>query len=152
MFKRILTICICCFLLLGCKPAIAETLPVLTKQAVFTADCNTVSVDGQSYTVDACPFIEKDRIFLPLRFVGEVMGASVDWQNSEAVLNISGKTLILKQDELFLNNNGKYELMDVTPVIVPPGRVCLPARYVCEAAGYKVNWNQNERSMTIFRG
>ena len=151
MFKKCLALCLG-LLLLNPNPAFAETLPALKQQAVFTVDSNTVTVDKKEFIVDAKPYIEKDRTFLPVRFLAETLGIKVTWINNEVVLTRPGKTIILKQGEIFLNNDGKYELMDVAPVIVPPGRICLPARYVCEAAGYKVSWEPDTRTMIIARG
>lgn len=147
----------CCILLLFSSNVVLAqdpTLPPLTKKAVFTVNSNTVQVDGADYVIDAPPFIEKNRTLLPFRYLGEVLGAEVLWDGAdqEATLKLqNGGVLILKIGEIFLNNNGKYELMDVVPSIVPPGRICLPARYVCEAADYNVVWDQDTQQMTVKR-
>ena len=39
--------------------------------------------------------------------------------------------------------------MDTTPVIVPPGRTMLPARFIAEALGDTVNWNSATQQVTI---
>lgn len=130
------------------------TLPPLRKQAVFIVNQSVVQVDGVGFNIDVSPYIEKNRIFLPARQLGEALGADVIWNEAgkEATLKLqNGKVLILKIGEIFLNNNGKYELMDVVPTVIPPGRICLPARYVCEAAGYNVLWEKDTQQMTVKR-
>ncbi len=130
------------------------TLPPLQKKAVFTVNQSAVQVDEAGFTIDVSPYIEKDRIFLPARYLGEVLGAEVIWNEAdkEAAFKLqNGKVLILKIGEIFLNNNGKYELMDVAPAVIPPGRICLPARYVCEAAGYNVVWEKDTQQMIVKR-
>ncbi len=158
--KRFLrTIVICLTLVLFCgntNAALAQepTLPLLQKKAVFTIDHNIVRVDDAIFTIDASPYIEKGRTLLPLRYLGEVIGAEVKWNGNskEATLKLqNGKVLILKAGEIFLNDNGKYELMDSAPAIVPPGRICLPARYVYEAAGYSVVWEQDTQQVIVTR-
>lgn len=39
--------------------------------------------------------------------------------------------------------------MDVAPLLAPPVRACLPARYVAEAFGYKVEWDEKEQVVVI---
>ena len=154
IFKTVI-ICLLLILLSG-NAALAQetTLPPLQKKAIFMVNHNVVQVDDAAFTIDASPYIEKGRTFIPLRYLGEVIGAEVKWDggSKEATLKLqNGKVLILKSGEIFLNNNGKYELMDVAPVIVPPGRICLPARYVYEAAGYNVVWDKDTQQVTVRR-
>lgn len=127
----------------------AECLPALENEAVFNIDNQTVTVDGSDYLIDVQPFIKDERTFLPVRFLGETLGAEVEWINNEAVLKLPEQSITLKPGTFFINNNGSYELMNTVPYIISPGRLCLPARYVCEAAGYRVDWNPEKRSMTI---
>lgn len=154
-FLKAIVICLTLVLFHG-NIALAQepTLPPLQKRTVFTVNHNVVQVDNVPFTIDASPYIEKGRTFLPLRYLGEVIGAEVKWDggSQEATLKLqNGKVLILKAGEIFLNNNGKYELMDVAPAIIPPGRICLPARYVYEAAGYNVVWEQDTQQVTVTR-
>lgn len=139
-------------LIFSVNTAFATTLPTLKSEAVFTLNSTTVKVDGVNYKIDSAPYLEKDRTFLPFRYLGEILGAEVAWDevSREATLELqNGVTLILKTGELFINDNGKYKLMDVVPAIVPPGRICLPARYVVESAGYNVFWEQSTQQMIV---
>lgn len=36
-------------------------------------------MDIEFYTLDSCPFIENSRTYLPIRFIAEQLGATVDW-------------------------------------------------------------------------
>lgn len=149
MKKRIL---LTLLLLLFNASAVMAELPALNSEAVFTLNSTMVQIDQVNHQIDSAPYIEKDRTFLPLRALGEVIGAEVSWNevNKEATLKLqNGKTLILKTGEIFINDNGKYKLMDVVPAIVPPGRICLPARYVIETAGYTVIWQQESQQMMV---
>jgi len=138
-----------CLLFLICNPVMAaEPLPVLEKKAVFTVNSDVVIIDSQPYAMDASPFIEKDRVFLPLRYMSEVVGATAEWQENEIVLNLPNKTIIFKENELLMNNNGQYEPISVAPVIAD-GQIYLPVRYVGEAAGYKVKWDPDAKTAII---
>jgi len=50
---------------------------------------------------------------------------------------------------LTLDVNGQAQGMDTAPMIVPPGRTELPARFVAQAFGYIVDWNPMSQTMTI---
>ena len=39
--------------------------------------------------------------------------------------------------------------MDTAPVIVPPGRTMLPARFVAQAVGDAVSWDAANRTVTV---
>jgi len=60
----------------------------------------------------------------------------------------SGINLLLKVGDNVLVNNGTSVQMDTSPVI-QNGRTLLPIRYIAEAIGAKVEWNQEEQKVTI---
>lgn len=48
-----------------------------------------VSVDGQEVSLDIPAFIDDGRTLVPLRFVTEAMGATVDWDESKHIVSIT---------------------------------------------------------------
>jgi hypothetical protein len=50
---------------------------------------NQATVNGQPQTIDVAPFIIGASTYVPLRFVSEALGASVDWDESTHVVSIS---------------------------------------------------------------
>ena len=50
---------------------------------------NQATVNGQPQTIDVAPFIIGASTYVPLRFVSEALGASVDWDESNHVVSIS---------------------------------------------------------------
>jgi len=75
---------------------------------------NQATVDGQSQTLDSPPFVEGSRTLVPLRFVAQALGASVDWNNDTSTVTINGGRG---------GNNGNYRGN-------PPMRPMNPASYV----------------------
>jgi len=148
MHKKIIGICLA-ICLSGAQPTMAQNLPALKTKAIFTIDNYQVNIDGQDFNVDAAPFVVHGRTYLPIRFLGDALGAETRWKNGEMMLIAQDRIISLKPDTLFINVDGKYQLMDVVPITVPPGRVCLPARYVCEAAGYAVAWDNTLNAMVV---
>lgn len=109
-----------------------------------------VYVEGQKVLFDVPPQTINDRTMVPIRAIFEVMGATVNWDNStQTAICTKGNTVV----KMTLNskteyiNDVSYE-MDVTPVIVD-SRILAPARYVAEAFGYFVNWDNNTKSVHI---
>lgn len=79
---------------------------------------NQATVDGQSQTLDSPPFVEGSRTLVPLRFVAQALGASVDWNNNTSTVTINGG-----RGGNHNGNNGNYNGN-------PPMRPMNPATYV----------------------
>lgn len=48
----------------------------------------TATVDGQQQTIDVAPFIIGASTYVPLRFVSQALGATVNWDNANRVVGI----------------------------------------------------------------
>ncbi len=114
-----------------------------------------IVIDGEQLMFpDAQPFIDNNnRTQTPARFIGEALGATVTWNqtkqqakfvkdNSELLINIGSKTYQL---------NGKDRTMD-TEAIINNDRTFVPARYVAEAFGAEVSWDQKVKTVYIKSG
>jgi hypothetical protein len=75
---------------------------------------------------------------------------NIKWLAAEqkVVLTKDGKVISLTIGSLVLDNSGTKSNMDAAPVI-RNGYTYLPARYVAEAFGYQVGWEQNSRSVLV---
>ena len=93
---------------------------------------------------------------LPIRPVVEALGGEIDFEPHSKTITISlRRTKITMQ----LNNpeakvNGITVLIDpdnpnVVPLVVPPGRTLVPLRFVAESLGCKVDWEPNEKLITL---
>lgn len=110
-----------------------------------------VYIDGTEVGFpDVKPYISDNRTFVPIRFISEQLGASLNW-NSEA-----GTIVITKDDEsvkLIIGSkevikNGAPGSMDVAPVITD-GRTMVPLRFVSEQLGATVEWDAVSNSALI---
>lgn len=110
----------------------------------------TVYLEGIEVDFDVKPQTVNNRTMVPLRAIFEAMGADVTWQEStKTVISVKDNTRV----KMTLNSTTEYidgvaYEMDVPPVIVD-GRMLVPARYVAEAFGYYVNWDQQTKSVLI---
>ncbi len=125
---------------------------------MFSIGSNVVYVDGYKWPkdLDTAPFItENDRTMVPFRFIGERLGATLDYspkpvegEKAKPVEKVwyeidsatEGHVLV----EVWMNkatakkNREPYE-MDQAPFI-KNGRTVVPVRFVTEMLGAKVEW------------
>ncbi|MEI6310164.1 MAG: copper amine oxidase N-terminal domain-containing protein [bacterium] len=106
-------------------------------------------VDTTPKQMDTAPVILESRTFLPIRYVAQELGATVDWVQSEqkVTLTFSGKKIELWIGQNSASVNGSFVLIDpsnpaVIPFIQPPGRTMMPLRFISENMGCKVEWFQ----------
>ena len=117
-----------------------------------------VGIRGQKQFLeaDAVPFLRDGRTFVPVRYLALALGVpegNINWPPASqkvTLANYSG-TVSLTVGSNILDNGGRPVKMDVEPLLLPPGRVYLPARYVAEAFGYLVNWDEQEQAVVISR-
>lgn len=110
---------------------------------VLQIGSKNASISGKAVTVDPPPYIKSGTTLVPLRFISEAFGASIDWQPKQ------GKgTIIIKLKEHLIQIeiantqalvNGKTMTLVVAPEIVN-GRTFVPLRFISEAFGAKVEW------------
>ena len=124
--------------------------------AFAESDKITVTLDNEVLAFDVEPQIMNDRTMVPLRAIFEKLGALVTWDGeNRSILSTkdnkeTGETTIIMMqidnNKMFINND-VIEL-DAVPVIVSD-RTLVPLRAVSEAFGYTVDWNQDEKLVTI---
>ncbi len=125
-----------------------------SNQAAFVVGRNDYSVNGAVYRMDVAPFIERERVFVPLRYLAYALGVSeknVVWDASSQTieLHVDEKIIKLTLDNqiININNNINYR-MDTSPVL-RNGRLFLPAMWVAEALGYATGWDEKYQALLI---
>lgn len=100
--------------------------------------------------LDVPPFIENDRTLVPLRFVGEAMGAEFAWDEADRRVTYTRdeQEIVLWIDEKKALLNGQEQELDVSPRIVR-NRTVVPLRFVGEALGAEFHWDGENRRITI---
>lgn len=122
-----------------------ERIGFVIGQAAYT-------VDDFTYTMDAAPFIQEGRTYVPLRYLGYALGAEVGWYPEAGKVSVSrGATTV----ELFVGRkamviNGAERAIDVAPLL-RGGRTYLPARFVAEAFGYRATWDAAAQAVVLTR-
>jgi hypothetical protein len=60
-----------------------------TKTIILHVNDQHATVDGNDYVMDAAPMKMMDRVFVPLRFLGETLGAEVKWEPTSYAVYIN---------------------------------------------------------------
>lgn len=130
---------------------LAVSLAISSMICVSAADEGIrVYLEGSKINFDVPPQTINDRTMVPIRAIFEAMGANVDWDDiTQTAISTKDSTTV----KMTLNSTTEYindtaYTMDVTPVIIN-GRTLAPARYVAEAFGYYVNWDEMTQSVLI---
>ena len=122
---------------------------LLISTTVF-AKAPSIEIDGKIIKTDAAPFIEKDRTFVPIRFIGEALNYKVDWNKDKNLVTIKNndrQILMTIGDTNITVNNEKIK-NDVAPLI-KKDRTYVPLRFVAENMNLKVNWDGKEKKVII---
>jgi hypothetical protein len=144
------------------KKTVEKTITVVyepkTLSIMLTVDKKVAIVEGVEKIMDVAPFIDKNsnRTLVPIRFVSEFLGGTVDWNATTRTVTIKfGKNINNEglEIELTIGNtalyvNGKEVKTDVAPLI-KDSRTFVPLRFIAETMGFNVEWNSANRSIAI---
>lgn len=110
----------------------------------------TVTLNGSKIDFDVQPQLINNRTMVPLRKIFEAMDIYVEWDaNTQTVSAADDNTIITaKINDYNLYVNGIPKLLDVPPMIVD-GRTLVPARFIAESFGGKVDWNGTTKTVAI---
>lgn len=115
-------------------------------------DKKVAKINGESCSLDAAPFIKNGRTLVPIRFIAEAFGATVQWDGINKtvtiILDSKGIKIILRIDNEIALVNNKEMTLDVPPTI-KENRTFVPLRFIAEAFGSEVQWDPNEKKVTI---
>ncbi len=116
----------------------------------LTINNKTAYIGEQSHTLEVAPFMVDGRTMVPFRFIGEALGAAVDWEpTTKTVSYILGDTTIkFPIGSTTITINGKTTTVDV-PAALVNGRTFVPVRMVSEQLGATVDWNASTKQVNI---
>ncbi len=102
-----------------------------------------VKVNGKQLAFDVPPVIQDGRTLVPLRTIFEELGATVEWEaGTQTIKARRGETeLSLQVGNHEATVNGQRVILEVPPRL-QKGRTLVPLRFVSEALGAEVEWNQ----------
>ena len=86
---------------------------------IFTVGQKSYTVGGQSFAMDASPFISNGRLLVPERYLADALGVQTSWDAAAQTITItkSGTTIELTIGSTSIAANGKTSQMDTAPCI-----------------------------------
>ena len=125
-----------------------------THKTVLHRAAIKVTIDGNQLDFpDQGPRLLGGRVVVPMRGIFEKLGASVEWNQEEnMVVATRGETRIeMPIGKKTVNVGGKMVELD-QPAVVVNGRAMVPLRFISEALGARVEWNEAQVLVSISSG
>ncbi|MBE3585408.1 MAG: copper amine oxidase N-terminal domain-containing protein [Thermoanaerobacter sp.] len=121
----------------------------LVKSVVFVLGFKEYFINNQTPGVkmDVAPYEESGRTFVPVRYLSNALGVTdknIKWYEKQQLVRLSepGFPVVeLTVGKKQIKSNNEVKEIDVAPK-VKYGRTFLPARWVAEALGYEVDFDQ----------
>ncbi len=126
--------------------------------STFVIGSTTYTVNDESLTMDAAPYISNGRTMLPVRYVADALGITgpnIIWDVNLKTVTLSknGVVLQIAVNSDYMTVNGVKVILDEdnpgTVAENKDGRVYLPVREMCEQFGYDISWNAGSQTVTI---
>ncbi|MGZ3496082.1 MAG: copper amine oxidase N-terminal domain-containing protein [Vulcanimicrobiaceae bacterium] len=111
----------------------------------------TIVVNGSTVTFDQPPIERAGRVFVPLRGVFERLGASVVYANGVINAQGNGRSVSLHIGSTQATVNGQPSYLDQAPFLVG-ARTLVPLRFVAQALGAQVNYDNGAQTVYINNG
>lgn len=110
----------------------------------------TVKINGKEQTFAQPPVIVNGSTLVPLRGIFEALGAEVNWdEKTQTVTAVKGSvTVVLKIGSGVATKNGTMVRLDQPPQLVN-GSTMVPIRFVSEALGANVTWDEATKTVNI---
>jgi hypothetical protein len=108
-------------------------------------------VGGRPVSFDVPPFTLNGRTFCQVRPLSEAMGATVSWDQGAQMVTIQRESLKAQcqvGSEVGIVNDRPYLLED-PPLFMGADSVVVPVRFISEALGYQVSWNQMAQQVNL---
>ncbi|MDU2243545.1 MAG: copper amine oxidase N-terminal domain-containing protein, partial [Paenibacillus sp.] len=128
-------------------------IPMFQQTTAQAATPISIYIDGSRLTTDQAPVVISGRVMLPLRAIFEALDATVNYNQTLQTVTAhkDGTTIVLKLKSRSATINNEAVLLDV-PAQSIKGRTMVPVRFVSEALGQQVGWNNSTKIVTINSG
>ncbi|TLS50791.1 hypothetical protein FE782_19035 [Paenibacillus antri] len=116
-----------------------DVYPSIPDIVIYLHD-ERVYAGGKYRDLPAPAYVEASRTMVPLRFITEYLGATVDWNETERMIDVilAGKSVRLTVDSDKADISGKELILDAPPRIVN-GTTFVPLRILSEQFGLRVD-------------
>ncbi len=124
-----------------------------TEETVANQKPVRVAIDGEIINPgDQPPYIYEGRVFVPLRVISDHLGAKTSYNNkfNTVIVEMENKRIELTPNRTSLKVNNSIRNIDVAPRLTSNERIVVPLRFMVEAFGYQIGWDQQNQVASIF--
>ena len=129
-----------------------EEKNIVLKEIVLKINSKKFLVDGQEKLNDTPPIILNNRTMVPIRFIGESLGAKIEWDEKNSLVRIKDQkkkvTIEIKIGENLARVNVK-EVKLTNPIFIKNNRAYGLLRFIGESLGAKVEWFKDDQKIVI---
>ena len=121
--------------------------------ATFVVGESKYTNNGVEVVMDAASYIANNRTYVPIRYIANACGVSdsdIVWSDANRTVTLTGENTVVKLtvgSNIIQTSTGTVTA-DV-PVVIKDNRTYLPARFVANAFGAEVTWDNATRTVTI---
>lgn len=138
-----------------------KTVDGLLKEAIILKLGSHAAVVGGNATAlypgerDVTAYAHDNRTFVPIRFVGERLGAEVGWEGDSQTATVTkgGHVVRMPIGSAVFTLDGEEKTLDAPAELTPSTegnfRTMVPIRFVSEALDYQVEWDQARNLVII---
>lgn len=130
--------------------AIIFVISIFLCMSVYAQSDITLYINGERIDSDVNPMIIDGSTMVPVRVLFDKLSANVLWNES-----LRQVTVTSGQDVIIFNINSKVAYHNgsaktlVTAPVIRDGRTLVPIRFISENLGYNVDWDENQRRVSI---
>lgn len=145
--KKIISAVLASAMLLPCANAFAEETASKEPKLIY----NNAEITGEG----SAPFITDGRTMLPFRYFLEAIDASVDYDDATRMVKATkdGITVSFSLDDTYLDISKSdaepKRVVQDTANVIKDDRVYVPIRFMSEAFGLNVGWDNTEKTAIV---
>ncbi|CAG7629258.1 hypothetical protein PAESOLCIP111_03085 [Paenibacillus solanacearum] len=126
------------------------SMPTDTKEITLQLNQSLAEINGKTVPLQAAPILINDTTMVPLRFIGEVLGAEIAWENTTRTITVTyeSSTIQLVVDESMAIVKGQPKSLD-QPVMMQNQTVLVPLRFIAENFNQHVTYDDRTQSIKI---
>ena len=116
----------------------------------------SLKIDGAIIESDAAPIIENNTTLVPIAVIADYLGGTSSWDQEaqQATIKNGNTTVVLTNRSKNATVNGVSYTLTTAPRIVTVdadggGRTMVPLRFIAEAFGYDVDWDDSTRTAIV---
>ncbi|WP_046226527.1 copper amine oxidase N-terminal domain-containing protein [Paenibacillus dauci] len=133
----------------------AATEPAASDSSMMTIwmklNSKSLKINDKTTMMDTMPMVMNGTTYIPLRYLGEGIGAKVSWnaKTGEATVMAGSDTMKFWVGKDTVSVNGQNKQLDAAAMVNKDGRTVVPLRSITELLGWDVKWDKNDGSITL---